>query len=498
MKALLAYKNIFLIMSCCFIFTSYSDTADQIALYSEDYYDITKSPLFLDTKMSEIKALAPHGKKIANFVWVHMAADNDLQLFADRNLEQMKQVGSNENLLIFVHLDIKRPRGKKITQRFIVFKNKLAPLGTYEAMDSGDEKTLIDAARIAFKELPEKYDLEFERVIFIAWNHGMGQLNPIIRMFNSSRLFRYNPETRMIELDRSVGFIDFIHGVAFQDYEYTYRGVFYDQSTGNYLTEQKFRRALEIMCQEYRDGKKLDVIGFDACLMASIEGTINFSEFADYAVFSQEAVPGTGWDYTRVLAPLAQGAIDPELFARHIVSMYEKTYSKITNDYTQSAVTLAEGHLLNKNIDTVAKLLIEALKQQKNSSIHTVIKMSRDRKLCTHFDEPSYIDLHHFYSNLSTNISKCELTTGHATIEQLKDALADGMKIIKKLVIANVAGRNLRNATGLSIYFPEKPPIHSSYRDIFFSHNNAWLQFLIAYHGTKAADQAQDGPVHHW
>ena len=240
--------------------------------------------------------------------------------------------------------------------------------------------------------------------------------------------------------------------------------------------------------QKFRNGKKLDLICFDACLMASSEVVLNLCEFADYAVFSQEAVPGTGWDYSRVLAPLAQGSVDPESFARHIVSAYEKTYNKITNDYTQSAVILKKASLLNDNINQVAKILIQALQEQRDQSVQLAIKMSRERKICTHFDEPSYIDLHHFYRNLANNIDKCELTANSSLLIKLKIVLFDGMNLIKEIVIANVVGKNLRNAMGLSIYFPERPPIHASYRDIYFSQHNAWLNFLIAYHSQRSCD----------
>lgn len=36
-----------------------------------------------------------------------MAADNDLRGFAGRNIQQMAQVGSNDNINILVHLDIR-------------------------------------------------------------------------------------------------------------------------------------------------------------------------------------------------------------------------------------------------------------------------------------------------------------------------------------------------------------------------------------------------------
>ena len=43
--------------------------------------------------------------------------------------------------------------------------------------------------------------------------------------------------------------------------------------------------------------KKFDIIGFDACLMASIEVAAVMSDYADYMVASEEIEPSGGWDY---------------------------------------------------------------------------------------------------------------------------------------------------------------------------------------------------------
>ena len=46
---------------------------------------------------------------------------------------------------------------------------------------------------------------------------------------------------------------------------------------------------------------KFDIIGFDACLMATIETADYIKDFARYLVASEEIVPSGGWDYKAVV-----------------------------------------------------------------------------------------------------------------------------------------------------------------------------------------------------
>ena len=171
-----------------------------------------------------------------------------------------------------------------------------------------------------------------------------------------------------------------------------------------------------------------------------------------------------------------------EAFAKSMVESYEKAYHKITNDFTLSAVNLDEICYLEDNINTVAQLLLTALAEQKNGTVKEAIKNSRNKQLCTHFDEPSYIDLHHFYKNLRSNIHRFRLQNSgyqQQLINRLDQLLQEGCQIIEHLVIANATGRNLSQAGGLSIYFPEKR-IHSSYRRAGFAQNE-WITLLTHY-----------------
>jgi hypothetical protein len=406
-------------------------------------------------------------------IMIYMAADNDLRPFAARNIQQMANVGSNQNITIVVHLDIRISGNKKITRRYLIEKDQVLHIDPYnpltQQMDSGNPATLISFCEWAIRNYAaNEYDL-------ILWNHGTGILEPPHgKIINPMDLFVFNPATRLFDLDRSVGFMDIIDHTDPQ-----YRGVCWDDSTGNYLSNRKMEIALQTICQNYLGGKKFGIIGFDACLMSMIEVSSFIKKYAHVMVSSEEVELGMGWKYDEVLFPFLNNKLDTFSFARHIVAAYEKTYQTITNDYTLSAINLDFINILEQNIDQIAKMLIEGLDKQK-IIFGPIIKESKNKLLCTHFDEPTYIDLHHFYKNLATNLRKMAANNNSPLKNNLLIKLDEGMQLIEELVIANATGKNLKNAQGIAIYFPERG-IHNSYQEAVFLASNAWGSLLMRY-----------------
>lgn len=406
---------------------------------------------------------------------VYMAADNNLSIFAARNIREMASIGSNENITIVVHLDIRVSKNKKITRRYIIEKNKILhvdPFNTLaDPMDSGNPATLISCCEWAIR------NFNADTIDFVAWNHGTGALEPSnYKIVNPMDLFIYNQKTRLFELDRSIGFMDTIN----EDTKIQ-RGVCWDDTTGNYLTNRQLDTALQTIRDNYMNGKKFGIIGFDACLMGMIEIASFIKKHADVMVGSQELELGLGWKYDDVLAPFEQRSLNSQEFGTNIVAAYKKMYQSITNDYTLSAIDLSGIEKLEANISDLATLLMKGMSTQKDA-YNRIIKESRNRHACTHFDEPSYIDIHHFYTNLASNIKKYDPT--NSSDKQLKNALLtklnEGIKLIDLCVIANTVGPNLKNAHGISIYFPERN-IHSSYKEAFFLEKNHWGTFLPRY-----------------
>src|SRR3990170_4898008 len=222
-------------------------------------------------------------------VMVYMAADNDLRPFAARNIQQMANIGSNSNLTIVVHLDIRISGNKKITRRYLIERDQVLHIDPYnpliQQMDSGNPATLISFCEWAIKNYAaDEYDL-------ILWNHGTGILEPPHgKIINPMDLFVFNPSTHRLELDRSIGFMD-----AIDHLEPKQRGVCWDDTTGNYLSNRKLEAALETICQKYLNGKKFGIIGFDACLMSMIEVMTFIQKYAQVMVSSEEVELGMGW-----------------------------------------------------------------------------------------------------------------------------------------------------------------------------------------------------------
>lgn len=471
-------KKIYLVSIGCALI-SLSQTKPEQTL--ENFYNFEPSICIeheaakeiLITSLENIPITRSSAKKPWTFI-VYIAADNDLRAFVVNNLKQMASIGSNQNINIVAHMDIRLNGNEKVTRRYLVEKNKLTQMNVNDPktqrMDSGDPKTLISCCEWAINNYPA------EHYALIMWNHGTGILDPDrYKIINPSELFIFNSETNRLELDRSIGFLELINCADLND-----KGICWDNTTGNFLSNKKLELALNEVCSRLLGGKKIDIIGFDACLMSMIEVASMLKKYAYIMVGSQEVELGTGWDYSRILAPFNAGSLNPTSFATHIVNEYRNAYHKITHDYTQSALNLSKIKSLEDNVSHVAQILVECLKKQRNNGVKKVLQQCRNKKNCTHFDEPSYIDLHHLYTNINNSLATFDMADKSNMCNKLRNTVQQGVALIEQAVIANTAGKKLANARGISIYFPEKR-IHRSYPDSLFAQQTSWTSLLNHY-----------------
>lgn len=407
-------------------------------------------------------------------VIVVAAADNNLRDFAPRNQKQMSAVGSNENVNLLMHMDIRLTGSKKVSRRYYVEKNNPIQVEIAEKtpMDSGDAATLISACRWAIQDYPA------EHYMLVLWNHGTGIIDPYGRRhFDTNLMFNYNAETNNFELDRTVGFIDLIE--ALDD-----KGCCWDDTTGNYLTNQKLEQALNEIVNVHLGGQKLDIIAFDMCLMSMLEIANITKNYATIQVSSQEVEPGPGWKYDEALSIFSNRIPDKKELAINIVNAFAKAYKPSGShpgfiDYTQSALDLTVVEELEKNVNDLAEALIRALDSDKSVVYRNLINTSRAKKNLTHFNEPTYVDLHHFYTNLLKNLREHFRSSLDLLNMQILRSLEIGLSLFKKVIIHSVSGSNLPNARGISIFFPEKR-IHPSYKKANFA-KNSWINFLAKY-----------------
>ena len=90
---------------------------------------------------------------------------------------------------------------------------------------------------------------------------------------------------------------------------------------------------------EFAESSKLVFVGFDACLMASLENAAIWKDYAEYLVASEEKEPGIGWDYT-FLGNISNIKEGREL-VKDIVESSGVAFSNLRSDYTLSAMELS-------------------------------------------------------------------------------------------------------------------------------------------------------------
>lgn len=183
-------------------------------------------------------------------------------------------------------------------------------------------------------------------------------------------------------------------------------------------------------------GVKFDFIGFDACLMATLETAIAIEPYADYMIASEESEPGTGWYYTNWLKLLNENTSTNTLnLGRQICDDFTaKNVMYASSAGTTLSVTdLAEiDNIVSKKLAAFGEGITEQLKGKDYQSVALARNDSREFSSSSRLDQ---IDLVDFCSRLNSDESK-ELA-----------------KAIQSAVKYNRVSR-ITNAYGLSVYFP--------------------------------------------
>ena len=185
--------------------------------------------------------------------------------------------------------------------------------------------------------------------------------------------------------------------------------------------------------------RKLDLIGFDACLMGSVETAWQLSDYAHYMVASEETEPGSGWNYS-----FLQGMeydLSPADTARRIIDLYIDSADPAQGYHlTLSCIDLNKIHTVISSMNT----FFTDLNTMMNADMF--LDMSNLRHYAQGFgrdfraEESSDYDLVDI-TNLLDSFDKYQLTSG----TNLRTALQEAI----------IYSRSTHdNSHGLSVYFP--------------------------------------------
>ena len=180
----------------------------------------------------------------------------------------------------------------------------------------------------------------------------------------------------------------------------------------------------------------LNWIGFDACLMASMETAMTLISNAEYMIASQETEPSEGWNYA-FLKGLEYDR-DAEETGQRIVDGFFEGNQNTSDTLTLSCISLQKLHAVRNAMEIFYDRLYPSLTELSYPVI------SKDRIGATPFGRAEYnnsadYDLVDLISLIETNNSHGK--EGERLIRTLRDAIA-------------YSRSNCEGANGLSIYHP--------------------------------------------
>jgi hypothetical protein len=128
----------------------------------------------------------------------------------------------------------------------------------------------------------------------------------------------------------------------------------------------------------------VDIIGFDTCLMATVDTAYTFSDIGKYLVASQEVEPGNGWLYSGWLGALGQTPdMEPMELAKVICDSYAQGCEEVgtEDNITLSVTDLSKVSDLVAAYDDFGK---EALAKAIEDPViyHDVCHVGQSRQCC--------------------------------------------------------------------------------------------------------------------
>ncbi len=181
-------------------------------------------------------------------------------------------------------------------------------------------------------------------------------------------------------------------------------------------------------------GVQFDMIGFDACLMATLETALVAGQYGDYLIASEAVEPGTGWYYTNWLSALSD---NPAMDSLDVGKQIIDDYVKMSGGNSQTTLSMTDLAELEGTVPAVFNAFSSSTSQliagDGYNTVATARSGSRDFSTSSKINQ---IDLIHFAENLGT-----------AEAKTFSSTLANAVKY-------NRNSTNISHANGLSIYFP--------------------------------------------
>jgi hypothetical protein len=394
-------------------------------------YDFGSSDSYLNTKeeiednyINEVK-VPEEGQKKKWLVILYSAGDNNLASYLHEDINELESVGSDENTHIVTIAD----QGKQWNAAF-----------------------------------------KGAKVFYLKKDNDMSKINsPLLK--NLGQVNMADPKFMASSIAEIIKRFPAEHiAIIIGDHGSGWHGAIEDDSHHKFMSLPEIREALEEIYK--KTGKRIDLLAFDACLMAMAEVGYELKNAVKYLVASEETEGGNGYNYNIVFSKAIKDAVskiqqaalfkvnvDPEEFAKIIVES-AKEYSDDVE--TISAVDLDKVNNLVSKLDEFAKLVLSS-NQQDIQKIKEKIRKTQS------FAIGSFRDLYHFAKLIyeDNSISK-----------DLRNKAKEIMDALNKYIVNKFSNEKYKNAYGVSIELPSYGNVDSKYKNTQFAKDTSWDEML--------------------
>jgi hypothetical protein len=348
----------------------------------------------------------------ADYTFMVYMVGSDMTSATANDIAEMKSVGSNSDVNIILETGGGDPQdiatNKEMIdfhqlQRHKILNNSIQTLSNLGYQNMGDPRILSDFITWGMSEFPAK------KYTIILWDHGSG-----INGFGGDLLFD-NDKITLNEIEK-----------AFAD--------------AKKVTNKKF-----------------ELIGFDACLMASIEVANKIKSYGNYMISSEEIEPSWGWDYSKILRNLTKypsqdglliGKTIADTFVKHSRTIAASQRFDAQKDVTLSLINLTRISGLVEDLGILSDSLVSRI-----NDIPAVLSLANSIDLTERYGRSTdvspdaqgssgLVDIYDLASNLQVEFP------------EMSDVIEKVQKSLNNSVVYNVNGDAKPNAHGLSVYMP--------------------------------------------
>ena len=242
-------------------------------------------------------------------------------------------------------------------------------------------------------------------------------------------------------------------------------GVCYDELyDGDNLTLPELGSALN------DTGVTLDFIGFDACLMASLETAKAVSGAGYYLVASQETEPGQGWDYESMLNAIGEDpSMQGDALGKVICDAFLDKCLRLdcADEATLSVIDLSAVDMLDRTFDEYTSGM--AMAADDVEALNSVA---------------SAADQTESYGGNTDAEGYCNMVDVADLVSNTQDYVqTDGsglLRAIDEAVVYSVHGDSRENSHGISVFYPIEVTEDELSVYIQNSDNTPYLQYIAA------------------